>query len=133
MKLWNVADPARPGLVAVIHDSGTYVFSVAFSPGGRTLAGASADDLTRLWNVSDPGHPGVMATLTGPSEHVYSVGFGPGGRTIAAADSAGLVWLWDTRPRDAAAAVCAMAGQPLTRPEWRAYAPGRPYAPPCSG
>ena len=36
---------------------GTIVFSVAFSPDGRTLAAASADGLTRLWNVSDRPDP----------------------------------------------------------------------------
>jgi WD40 repeat protein len=73
----------------------------------------------------------LIATLTGPSGHVYSVAFGPGGQTLAAADSAGLVWLWDTRAATSARAVCAMAGQPLTRAEWDAYVPGQRYAPPC--
>ena len=75
--------------------------------------------------------PSLTATLTGPTGQVFSVAFSPGGRTLAAADSAGQVWLWDTDPRAAAAAICAMAGQPLTPAEWHTYLPGRPYAPPC--
>ena len=36
-----------------------------------------------------------------------------------------------TEAAAAAHRMCAMAGQPLTRAEWRAYVPGLPYAPPC--
>ena len=46
------AGRSRP--LAVVHDSGTYVYSVAFSPSGHVLAAASADDKTRLWSVADP-------------------------------------------------------------------------------
>jgi WD40 repeat protein len=36
------------------------VYSVAFSPDGRTLASGSADDTIRLWNVTDPAHPAAI-------------------------------------------------------------------------
>jgi WD40 repeat protein len=108
-----------------------YVYSLAFSPGGRVLAAGNTDGSVWLWNLARPARPALIATLTGPSGHVYSVAFGAGGHTVAAADSSGLVWLWDTRASAAARAVCATAGQPLTRAEWRAYVPGVPYAPPC--
>ena len=49
----------------------------------------------------------------------------PERRSLAAADSSGLVWLWDTEAAATARAVCAMAGQPLTRTEWSAYVPGQ--------
>jgi len=100
------------------------VYSVAFSPGGQQLAAGNTDGSVWLWNVARPAHLGLIATMTGPAGHVYSVAFGPGGRTLVAADSAGLVWLWDTQAAAAARAVCAMAGQPLTRAEWRAYVSG---------
>ena len=32
VRLWSITDPARPA--AAVHDSGTYVFSVAFAPDG---------------------------------------------------------------------------------------------------
>jgi hypothetical protein len=59
------------------------------------------------------------------------VAFGPGGAVLAAGSADGTVRLWDTGVRAAAQAVCATAGQPLTRAEWSAYLPGRRYDPPC--
>jgi WD40 repeat protein len=107
------------------------VYSVAFSPDGKALATGVTDGTVWLWNVRRPGRPGLLATLTGPASQVYSVAFGPGGRTLAAGSADGTVRLWDTGVRAAAQAVCATAGQPLTRTEWSAYLPGRRYAPPC--
>ncbi|MGH3918548.1 MAG: TIR domain-containing protein, partial [Pseudonocardiaceae bacterium] len=61
VRLWNVADPARPtplGPPLTGHTS--YVYAVVFSPDGRTLASASYDQTVRLWNVADPGHPAPL-------------------------------------------------------------------------
>ncbi|HEY2306460.1 MAG TPA: helix-turn-helix domain-containing protein [Streptosporangiaceae bacterium] len=132
VRLWDVSNPARPHHIGPVLTGPTgYVYSVAFGPGGRTLAAGNTDGSVWLWNLARPAHPGLIATLTGPSGHVYSVAFGPGGRTLAAADSSGLVWVWNTGAAAAARAVCAMAGQPLTRTEWGTYVPGQHYAPPC--
>jgi WD40 repeat protein len=51
--LWNLAQPARPALIATLSGLPGHVFSVAFSPGGTQLAAASYDDDTiRLWDTS---------------------------------------------------------------------------------
>jgi WD40 repeat protein len=131
VRLWDVADPARPRRIALLTGPSGYVYSVAFSPDGRELAAGNTDGSVWLWNLSHPASPSLTATLTGPTGQVYSVAFSPGGRTLAASDAAGRVWLWDTDPSTAAAAICAMSGQRLTRSEWSTYLPGRPYAPPC--
>jgi WD40 repeat protein len=132
IRLWDVADPARPYRIGrTLTGPSGYVYSVTFSASGRTLAAGNTDGSVWLWNLTSPADPDLIATLTGPTEHVYSVAFSPSGDTLAAADSSGQVWLWDTHATEAAAAVCAMAGQPLSRAEWQAYIPGPPYAPPC--
>lgn len=132
IRLWDVANPARHYRIGrTLTGPSGYVYSVAFSPGGRALAAGNTDGSVWLWNLTSPADPHLIATLTGPTGHVYSVAFSPSGHTLAATDSSGEVWLWDTRANDTIARICAMAGQPLTPAEWRAYVPGRPYARPC--
>jgi WD40 repeat protein/transcriptional regulator with XRE-family HTH domain len=132
VRLWDVSDPARPVLAgAPLTGPTSYVWAVAFSPDGRTLAAGVTDGTVWLWDVADPAHPALMATLTGPLGHVYSIAFSPSGRVLAAASNDGTVHLWDTSPAAAMAAVCADAGQPLTRKEWATYLPGLAYRAPC--
>jgi hypothetical protein len=73
------------------------VTSVAFSPDGRTLAGASGADGIRLWNVSDPAHPAVLRKL--PDEPtagaVHSVAFSGDGRMLAGVAQDGTIQLWN--------------------------------------
>jgi WD40 repeat protein len=52
VQLWNVADPANARPVGPSLASGDRVNAIAFSPDGRTLAGASSDGITRLWNLN---------------------------------------------------------------------------------
>jgi len=133
VRLWNVSDLARPArLGRPLTGPGGYVYSVAFSPGGQMLAAGVTDGTAWLWNVTDPARPRLVAALTGPAQQVWTVEFSPTGSTLAAASNDGTVRLWDTQPRAAAAAVCATAGQPLTRAEWADYVPGRRYTPPCA-
>ncbi|MFE7681325.1 WD40 repeat domain-containing serine/threonine protein kinase, partial [Streptomyces anulatus] len=68
------------------------VFSVAFSPDGRTLATGSGDWEVRLWDMATDR---TTATLTGHEGWVESVAFSPDGRTLATGSADHEVWLWD--------------------------------------
>jgi len=59
--------------------------SVAFSPGGKSLACASAEPtgVLRVWNLQT----GMMRVLKGAAGESSSISFSPDGKCIAAADS----------------------------------------------
>jgi WD40 repeat protein len=70
--------------------------SLAFSPGGKSLASASADSLCEIhvWNLQTGSTRVLKAAWKGPT----SIAFSPDGHTIAAADadlSNAAIRLWD--------------------------------------
>jgi WD40 repeat protein len=96
VRLWNVANPAKPALVSTLRASADAVFSVAFGAGGRLLAASSADDKVRLWNVANPAAPARLGkALTGPVNTAYSVAFSPRGHLLAVGSADRDVRLWD--------------------------------------
>jgi WD40 repeat protein/transcriptional regulator with XRE-family HTH domain len=113
LRLWSLADPARPRQLASVHDSGTYVYTVVFAPDGRTVAAASTDNLTRLWDVTDPSRPVLLGQpLTGPTSYVIGLAFSPDSRLLAVGSADKTVRLWNvTDP-----AHPALVGAPLTGP-----------------
>ena len=70
------------------------VYSVAFSPDGRTIASGSDNGKTRLWRVSDGELLNTLGASRG-SNNIYSVAFSPNGRTMASGTSASTIRLWD--------------------------------------
>ena len=105
--------------------------SVAFSPGGHTLASGSLDGAVRLWDITNPARPRPLGQpLTGTTAAVASVAFSPGGRTLASGSLDGTIRLWNLNVQYAIGRICATAGG-LTPRQWNQYIPQLRYQPSC--
>ena len=133
IRLWDITDPDHPRLLGVpLTGPNSYVYSIAVSPDGRTLAAGTTDQAVWLWDIANPAHPVEVADLTAAAGQVYEVNFSPNGRTLVASGTDATLHFWDYHPAQAAARICTLAGDPLTRAEWAQYVPGAAYTPPCS-
>ena len=77
-------------------DVSAIVFTLAFSPDGRTIISGSDDQTIRLWDVISKKE---IACLTGHTYTVFSVAFSPDGRAIASGSWANTIRLWDWKSK----------------------------------
>jgi RNA polymerase sigma factor (sigma-70 family) len=69
-----------------------FVWSVAYSPDGKTLASGSPDPTIKLWDVKTGKE---QATLKGHTDRVWSVSFSPDGKTLASGSWDQTIKLWE--------------------------------------
>jgi WD40 repeat protein len=94
VSLWNLADPSHRAPFATLTGPTNSITSVAFSPGGTSLAAACQDGKAWLWNVADLAHPAPLGQpLTAPADSLTALAFSPDGRTLAAGGAGGVIQL----------------------------------------
>ncbi len=89
VRLWDMKtnDPLR-----TFTGHKDHVFSVAFSPDGKTVASSSKESV-RLWNTQGEEH--LRSVITHIA--ILDVAFSPDGKTLASGNEDGPVRLWDTK------------------------------------
>ncbi len=92
LKQETPADDFVAGVMEMV--DGATVWSLAFSPDGRTLASASSDKTVKLWDARSGE---LLRVLEGHSRAVDEVLFSPDGKTIASASRDKTLKLWDSQ------------------------------------
>jgi WD40 repeat protein/DNA-binding SARP family transcriptional activator len=103
------------------------VLGLAFSPDGTQLATSNGDGKLRLWDVASRRLVG--APLDGGGGTTF---FLPDGRTLVGVSPDGTGVLWPVDALSWEDRACQVARRNLTRDEWLAFLPGRPYRPTCA-
>jgi len=88
---------AHPNLLQFLQAHRDAVWSVDFSPDGRTLASASNDGTLIIWDMTT-GQP-IDQPLYTQTGGIWSVDFSPDGKTLASGGTDGTIILWDVATR----------------------------------
>jgi len=89
VKLWEAATGK---LLATLQGHTGDVWSVVWSPDGKTLASSSGDKTVKLWEAATGK---LLATLEGHTDAVRSVTWSPDGKTLASGSDDKTVKLWE--------------------------------------
>ena len=104
------------------------VVSLSFDPSGRRLMTTNGDGNIRLWAL--PAGEPIGTPLSGGTTGGWGTFF-PNGKELVAVFGSGTGVLWNVDPTRWNTEACRIAHRNLTRAEWRAYLPDRPYAKTC--
>ena len=125
--LWDVTTRQPIGQPLIGHTD--WVYSLAFSPDGRTLASGSSDNTIILWDVAT--RQPIGQPLNGYLAAVFSLAFSPDGKTLASDSSENIIILWDVNPKSWIENICQRVGRNFTHAEWVQFFPNEVYRATC--
>ena len=89
VRLWDVG---RGECLRILEEHADRVWSLAFSPDGKTLASSSSDRTVKLWETSSGK---CLKSLRGHSRKIRTIAFSPDGKTLASGSDDHSVRLWN--------------------------------------
>ena len=88
----QVWDQAATKMLFILRGHERWVWALAFSPDGNSLASGSMDNTIKLWDLTTGK---ARVTLEGHTEKVWGVAFSPDGTSLASASDDKTIRLWD--------------------------------------
>ncbi|MFI6658698.1 caspase family protein [Streptomyces sp. NPDC050523] len=133
--LWDTRDLAHPHALGT-NSTLTGTTGIAFAPNDKLMADWSDDNdpKVQLWSTHPSSSPTLLADFAPPGDSTIQLTaeFTPSSAVLAVAASSS-VTLYDSNPLRLADTLCSYAGHPITRSQWKKYAPSAPYGNPCPG
>jgi WD40 repeat protein len=93
VRLWRHTGDRLTGLAPQTLRNAAY--AVTFSPDGKLLAAAGADQTVAFWNVEDPEHPRPISWPNSQTNSIFALAFSPEGDVLAAGDGDGGACLYN--------------------------------------
>ncbi len=116
VRIWDSATGLE---VSVLAGHTEEVYSAAYSPDGKSIVTASADQTVRIWDAAT----GKELRSLNHTQSVRSASYSPDGKTIVTASADGIARIWDVATWKE---VRQLTGH--TKPLWSAsYSPGGRY------